>query len=795
MSTQQKIKLFSQRWIALGCLTGWLGVSMPQLQAQAQAPQMCIDETGFYQRNQVTVRAQWGRQALRKGQVQPAVNHLAKALMFARTVRDAGARALIFEDFIASNSGSSGWLIHEIDQLVELGEPDAVRTVLAPATLAAQELPAGHSALKIRMLTTIATDYGAIEDQATALALLFEAQQLVPNVQGNEIQANRLTTIAQGYMALGESITAAEIATQALQQAEAVTYADALRRDKTVAPIAVVYAKAGDIDQAMQLAQSIEQPYYRENIIGTAALSAARLGQLEQAANLVQLLTLDQPTVRTLTDIGLYLAAEGDEDQAQLYFDQAVTVITTDGYPGPSFTQKLIKAGFAETVLTALSAAPDGRIKVDGLLDLATHYTEAGNTEAAGNVLRQALAATETIEQDYARNEVLEDMIKRAIELEDYELAVSTIETLVAIKQSGGATIFNQDWAYGRVARAAAQSGQIAFAMDILDRIDPSYESVRRRAWVDVAVAHAKAGDFDAAFAMAERTKEPYSSNYALALVGIGLQQRQADSLENSDATIAQAIRAAEALESSSDRLEALNVIALERVKAGLTATDLLEAVLGMVQEQITNLDDAFTLQTVVTGWVEMGEYDIALRFFEIIAKTQPQNPLWRTLLVDRLLQKEEYARALDVIESRDITHLELDEMLLIAERYFQAGQRDQAIQLLRRVYNASDTGATQLLRIAELYTQAEQTDQILPVLARAFEVAQTIPGEESKFLQIREDLVVEDTGDRGSVYEEIAVAYGRVGAFEQGQAVVQALQDSENRERAMARLNCYRDV
>ncbi len=214
-----------------------------------------------------------------------------------------------------------------------------------------------------------------------------------------------------------------------------------------------------------------------------------------------------------------------------------------------------------------------------------------------------------------------------------------------------------------------------------------------------------------------------------------------------------------------------------------------------MVQEQITNSDDAFTLQTVVTGWVEMGEYDIALRFFEIIAETQPQNPLWRTLLVDRLLQKEEYARALDVIESRDITHLELDDMLQIAERYFQAGQRDQAVRLLGRVYSASDTGATQLLRIAELYTQAEQPDQVLPVLARAFEVAKSIPGEESKFLQIREDLVVEDTGDRGSVYEEIAVAYGRVGAFEQGQAVVQALQDSENRERAMARLNCYRDV
>ena len=94
---------------------------------------------------------------------------------------------------------------------------------------------------------------------------------------------------------------------------------------------------------------------------------------------------------------------------------------------------------------------------------------------------------------------VLADMLKQAIKIEDYELAVSTIETLVAIKQqSRGATIFNQDWAYADVARAAAQSGQIVLA------------------------------------------KEPYSSNYALALIGVGLQQQQAGRLEASAVTMEQ---------------------------------------------------------------------------------------------------------------------------------------------------------------------------------------------------------------------------------------------------------------
>ncbi|MEM7795185.1 MAG: tetratricopeptide repeat protein, partial [Cyanobacteria bacterium P01_C01_bin.118] len=394
MSTQQKIKQYGQRWLALACLgsLGWLGLSVPQVPARAQASQqMCIDNIGFYHRNQVTVRANWGREALRKDRIQPAADHLAKALDFARAIKDVESRSLIYEDFIATNSGSTGWLVHEVNRLIELDQTVAVRTVLVPARRAAEELPTGDSTLKIRMLTTIANHYTAIGDRATALDLLSQARQLVTHVQGTEIKANILTTLAQSYGTAGDSTIATEVVTDALQQAEKVEYGDSSRRDQTIAPIAVVYAEAGNIEQAMTLAQSLEQPYYRENSIGAAALAAARLGQLDRATELVQLLTLEQPLIRTLTEIGLQLAETGDTDQSQQYFDQAIKVIQTEGYPGPSFTNAMVNAGFTETVLAALSAAPEGRITVDGLLDLAQHHTEAGNSKAAGNVLRQAM--------------------------------------------------------------------------------------------------------------------------------------------------------------------------------------------------------------------------------------------------------------------------------------------------------------------------------------------------------------------------------------------------------------------
>lgn len=171
--------------LALGCL-GWLGLSLP---ARSQTSQLCIDETHFYQQTRITQRAEWGRTALREGYSQPAAEHLVAGLELVRA-SNSSLRAVVLENFIEANSASTGWLIHEVDRLVELGETDAVRTVLSAANETIQDMPNGYSALKIRLLTTIAADYGAIGDQAAALDLLAQARQLEPSVQRHAAPGN-----------------------------------------------------------------------------------------------------------------------------------------------------------------------------------------------------------------------------------------------------------------------------------------------------------------------------------------------------------------------------------------------------------------------------------------------------------------------------------------------------------------------------------------------------------------------------------------------------------------------------
>ncbi|MEM1254386.1 MAG: hypothetical protein AAGI69_18290 [Cyanobacteria bacterium P01_H01_bin.21] len=781
-------KATGQHWLAIfwvGSLS-WLSWSLP---VRSQ-PQQCFDEISYYQRNRVTERADWSNTALDQGDIPSAVEHLTQSLEQTGTI-DIRTRASILENFIEENSASTGWLVRGVDQLIELGEIAAARTVLDSATPLAQGMPDGYSSLKIRFLTTVAADYAVLGDQPTALELLSQVQQIENTVQGAEFKTNALITIAQGYSAVGEKTLATEVATQALQQAETVNYADTVRRDRTIGEIATVYATAGDLDRAVQLAQTIEQLSFRENVISAAAISAARSGQLDQANNLIQQLTLDQLTIQTLKEIGLHLAAQEDNQQAQLYFDQAIKEIETHGYPGFGFTDEMLSAGLAKTAWAALTAAPEGRMKADGLMELVSYYTEAGDTATAREALQQAMMATNGVDQDYAQQELWEEILKRATELDDYDLAVSTVETLV----DKGLT-FNEISHYTTIATAAAKSGQIDTALTVADRIDPNYSANINQALAEIAVAHAAAGDFDAAFAMVEKANSPYGADYAKVLARIGLQQQKVGLLEESAATMEQAVQTAEALDYFSERLIALNSIAIAQTSAGFIepARQLLDQILALIQTQSPDSADSFTMQTVAEAWVEIEAYEAALEVMDAIAQVQPDNSLWKTLLVEPLIDQGDYATALDIIESRDGSGMQTEELMRIAELYMQAGQTTQTLQILNRVYNAPNVSVDQLLRISELYSHMGQTEQILPLLDQAFEVAKTIPGDESKVIYVRSDLAVDDTQDRGSLYEEVAVAYARAGAFEQGVAVVAALQDSNTREQAMARLNCYRD-
>ncbi|MGB6167222.1 MAG: hypothetical protein WBF52_06510, partial [Geitlerinemataceae cyanobacterium] len=91
----------------------------------------------------------------------------------------------------------------------------------------------------------------------------------------------------------------------------------------------------------------------------------------------------------------------------------------------------------------------------------------------------------------------------------------------------------------------------------------------------------------------------------------------------------------------------------------------------------------------------------------------------------------------------------------------------------------------------------AEATTPPLATIALALQTAKTVPGAEQQFIELP-DLdgnsrgTVEETDDRGSLYEEIALLYAQSAQVQRGLEVAQLIQDTRNRDRIRQRVNCY---
>ena len=757
MKIRQAI-LWGQRSIALVCLgsLGCMSLSLNAAQpmAQAQTSRMCVDEVNASLWNSVTAKANQGREALGKGDLQRATAHFTGALELVESVEQSGVKARLIEMFIQTNAADSGWLITEIEYLIEAGETDAIRTILAPALATTQSLPSGHSFLKTRLLSTIAAHYGAIGDQEIAVDLLSQARQAEANIQGDEFKAKALTEIAQAYETTGESAIALETAALALQYAESVDYPNPVRRAWVVQPIAAIYAEMGEIDQALQIVRSIEDEAYQDSSVGELAIAMAQAGQTEEALALLQEVTLPYYQAQTLAVIGLQLAEDGDE-QAQSLFEQAIATADTDVYLQQEIAQKAAQAGFTELAFNQLASLPDKTVEVRGLLAIAHHLTNVDELETVRKALQQAIDATAQAEE-YERAELSRQLIIQAIEIQAHDLALLTLQQALPADQS---VVLDGRSAHEHVAITAAQVGQFDIALAIAEATEPADASLRDRIWLAIALAYADAGNFEEALAAAERFESIDRPYQPRVLAGIGLQYQSAGMREEADVTIAQALLAAEAQESSLFRVQAFNDIALEYAKAGQieSASDLLTQ---QVLNETTVLSEfSFLPVEIVDSWIGIGEYTLAIQATAAVEDESTRN-FHLERVFEQMIADGQQTLALENIEAFTLPASQVHQMLSMAENYFQAGQ----------------------------------TPQALPLLARAFEVAQTVPGEESQFVYLRQDLQADDVYDRGSLYEEIALAYGKMGAFEQGLEVARSLQDSQLREWVITRLDCYRN-
>jgi len=254
-----------------------------------------------------------------------ALATLSQALQLVPTLKSPEVKASLVQTIVNSFDANISLLDQTVKQYVAVGQKEQVSGVLSQVLQVTQTLNTSYSNIKTRALTGIARHYATIGQTQKTLEILPQALQAANSLQGADFKTIALSEIAQTYVAVGQNEPVAAILSQSLEFAKAIKSPIAYRKVQALQPIAVTYAKIGQYNQALQVAQLIEDTNsYRASALSAIAKEYVKNGQPEQALQIAQTLTNPPLKATTLTAIAAEYAKKGQQDKAAQLFSQAL---------------------------------------------------------------------------------------------------------------------------------------------------------------------------------------------------------------------------------------------------------------------------------------------------------------------------------------------------------------------------------------------------------------------------------------------------------------------------------------
>jgi tetratricopeptide (TPR) repeat protein len=292
-------------------------------------------------------------------------------------------------------------------------------------TLASQPLPLDRVGYQI----DAALQYGELGEKSQSGDLLAEALAGVQGIprDGSSNREYAVAKIAEGYAKLGDF-------EQALQLAQAIPIAS--QRSAALGQIAIAYAKAGNLDAGVKLAQSIgnrnamlievvryhltnKQPdqawhlvqtHQVEGILSEVAVGFVEAGQPEKALQIVQTGNLQG----FMPDIALSYAKVGQTDQAlQLVTNQQMEWLL------PAIARGFAQQGQLDSALQVTQSMNDKNYKAQALIAIAQIYTkpdaaEQGSIQA---MLANPMALIRSLFGDSEREKAAKKVLEQALQV------------------------------------------------------------------------------------------------------------------------------------------------------------------------------------------------------------------------------------------------------------------------------------------------------------------------------------------------------------------------------------------
>lgn len=446
-----------------------------------------------------------------------------------------------------------------------------------------------------------------------------QAQALAELITKPWLQIRAWITLAQAAMQLNDRAGFAAFADRAETLARSLTHPFPQMQELSLT--AEVMARVGELDRAERLADLILEPHERTLLLTRIAKAAADLGNAGRARSFIdqaQALSADVADPRARGHVLAVIASTAAE------FDNAEH----------TYARSMKAATAARTLVN-----PEEQIPI--LTWTADAFMQAGHLDHATALFDEAESLAMSIEEENSRSS-----------------ALMTVASALA-------------------------TGDIDRAEEIIEQIGSA--KAKQRALRDLAQAAALAGDVARAEALARSIQEPYMRVQMLALVAGEMvltgDLDAATALANEIETVARAIVNAESRAESLTALTTAMTEANDLDRATICATQA-EAHARLIDWHVTR---TFVLATLARAMVRIGAHDRAILLAESIEE-QHECAKLTSVVATELIRSGHCDRAEKLTLSLPAAHLIVETLTVLAKELASAGEHlDRACRLVRK--------------------------------------------------------------------------------------------------------------
>jgi tetratricopeptide (TPR) repeat protein len=401
---------------------------------------------------------------------------------------------------------------------------------------------------KVMGLEAIATKYRLVGQNDKATEILSQAVQGANDIWGvSFVKDTVLERIAIAYAKLGDYNRGIQVANQIVED---------VPKGRALAQIVAQYVAQGEYDQAREVANSIEAKASKANALIEIAPKTGEYQQALWAAQKIDENESAQLKSIVLAKIALLYSKAGQEKQAAEVVSQALQAAKRIEEPASQVSQltKIAllyaqvgkKEQAAEVCSQALQVTrqfPDAAKKAVFLAGVAVVYGKAGRNDLATAVFTQALQLAQALENEDNKARTLAFIAIASAKINPYNQAIELTQTIGDANIEGDAlTQMAKDYEKAGNKQQAAQALEQAFG--IVKTSKNSQQKDQRLA--EIAVQLGKIAQFDRAITVVQTIDATEKdSSKAFALARIANYYAKAGQKEKAIALLSQALQAA----------------------------------------------------------------------------------------------------------------------------------------------------------------------------------------------------------------------------------------------------------